>query len=133
MNSHIHHVPGRLRLRTQRLKRDHRRAGEIEEALRGLPAVTSAEVNPLTGSVTVHYDRAITDLAALTEILQQHAGLDGRLPAPSTSFPQTSRRAPGPGAVPGERMVHTVAKTAARYLLEQALERSVVLLLASLL
>lgn len=57
MNPDFHHIPGRLRVRAPRLKRDERAAATVRAQLERLPGVTSARVNVVTGSVTVTYDR----------------------------------------------------------------------------
>ena len=51
-----HASPGRLRLKVDHIKNDPERAGEIEDQLRTVRGIVSAEANPLTGSLLLTYD-----------------------------------------------------------------------------
>lgn len=78
MVSYLHHVPGRLRVRMPGVKRNPPAARAVERALMTAQAgVTKVRANPLTGSVTVHYDIARTApapvLARLLALGEQHA------------------------------------------------------------
>lgn len=89
MAHYIHHVPGRLRIRTPRLKRDTIRAEAAEALVLTIDGVTAARANSMTGSLTVGYQRdvvsaeTILDALALRGYYQpelvQHA--DHQLPA----------------------------------------------------
>jgi len=56
MLEYVHFVPGRLRLKITTL-RHHRSAAEAEADVAAIPTVTSAVANPLTGSLTINFDR----------------------------------------------------------------------------
>lgn len=56
MSHYIHHVPGRLRVKSPRLKRNEREAAQTRACLDQLHGVHAAEVNTLTGSILIHYD-----------------------------------------------------------------------------
>lgn len=89
MGHYIHHVPGRLRIRTPRLKRDAVHAEAAEAFALTIEGVTAARANCVTGSITVGYQRdvvsaeTILDALALRGYYQpesvQHA--DHQLPA----------------------------------------------------
>ena len=64
MNDYLHHVPGRLRVRSDRLRRNQKAASEIRVFLGALDGIVDFSHNPVTGSVTVLYDRANFDPAA---------------------------------------------------------------------
>ncbi len=51
----VHHIPGRLRVRLPRSRRDPRLLGELREFVSGLGGVHQVEINPVTGSILVHY------------------------------------------------------------------------------
>lgn len=55
MNCYIHHVPGRLRIRTARLNRAECRA-KLGHTLEELPGISSHSHNDKIGSVLIHYD-----------------------------------------------------------------------------
>jgi hypothetical protein len=49
-------VPGRLRLRVERVKRDKAFARTVEERLGAIDGIRKVEINGLTGSVLVSYE-----------------------------------------------------------------------------
>jgi len=59
MVNYVHHVPGRLRIQTQQLKRDEAKAQAVERYLQSIDGITSARVNALTGSITVNYQKDV--------------------------------------------------------------------------
>jgi Heavy metal associated domain 2 len=61
-----HFLPGRLRVKSEKVKHNLPLAREIEHTLTGLHSIWRVEANPLTGSVLVLYDpRAPESLSAL--------------------------------------------------------------------
>jgi Heavy metal associated domain 2 len=58
MAPYLHHVPGRLRLRTRSLKNDEAKAAEIRALFAQLPGIKAVELNLVTGSMLVRYDTA---------------------------------------------------------------------------
>jgi hypothetical protein len=66
----VHAVPGRIRLKISRLKRDPKYAVAIRDRLLALPGIRSVEANPLTASVVVSYN-AETTLPALVPSLSE--------------------------------------------------------------
>ena len=64
MLEYLHFVPGRLRLKISELK-DQRRAAEAEAYAAAIPVVKSVVANPITGSLTINFEKdefAIYDL-----------------------------------------------------------------------
>ena len=51
----VHHIPGRVRVRLPKSRRDPRLLGELREFVMGLGGVQQVEINPVTGSILVHY------------------------------------------------------------------------------
>jgi hypothetical protein len=76
----VHAVPGRIRLKISRLKRDPKYAVTIRDRLLSLPGIRQVEANPLTASVLVSYNESATTFPALvpnlSEALQQFANPD---------------------------------------------------------
>ncbi len=80
MMLYIHHVPGRLRLQTPKLKRRPLAARSACNAAIGIPGVTAARANAMTGSLLVSYDRHRTTPATLWQALREHGLAAGPLP-----------------------------------------------------
>jgi hypothetical protein len=64
---YLHHLPGRLRVRNPILKRNSQKAGEVQLFLEGTRGVNLVRLNPVTGSVTIHYTPTEIDGSALIE------------------------------------------------------------------
>jgi Heavy metal associated domain 2 len=69
MLEYVHFVPGRLRLKITALRRQ-RSAAEAAAKVAALPMVTSAVANPLTGSLTINFDRRQLSIGHLWEQLR---------------------------------------------------------------
>lgn len=55
----VHLVPGRVRLKSKQLRTVPTLAQKIRGAFRGIPGMQSVEVNAVTGSVLILYDRQL--------------------------------------------------------------------------
>ncbi len=126
MTTHAHHLPGRLRLRYRRLKQQRGLIEQIVEALREVPGISSADGNPITGGILIHYDvRAAIhepfwrDLELV--LLAHHLEHDPR------AFGRESGQG-GRAAALGQTVVNGVAK-----LVDKLLERPALALVARLL
>jgi hypothetical protein len=71
MSSYVHHVPGRLRVRTAAVKRNPQAAALARQSLSAVSGVLSAETNTLTGSVTVRYDPSTISQHGIFDVLQR--------------------------------------------------------------
>jgi len=58
MTHYIHHVPGRLRVKTAAVKGSERNARRVREHFSRREGVQAVEANVVTGSVIVRYDAA---------------------------------------------------------------------------
>jgi hypothetical protein len=65
MTQYIHHVPGRLRVKTLYLKRNETKAAEVCRFLAGIAGVVACDVNTLTGSIVISYDTSLTSAEML--------------------------------------------------------------------
>jgi|ERR1700693_4336724 len=66
----VHHLPGRLRLRSTALKGDPRAIAKAKCRLGEIRGVASVTANPCTGSLLLEYDPAIVAPGKLTEMLE---------------------------------------------------------------
>lgn len=63
----VHSIPGRVRLRLPRLRRDAGLGAALEQSLRGLPGVASVRIAPGAASAIVEHDPAAADVPAIVE------------------------------------------------------------------
>ncbi len=56
MSAYIHHVPGRLRIRTDKLRRASCKSEQLQNTLMQLQGVEQCQINAKNGSLLVHYD-----------------------------------------------------------------------------
>jgi hypothetical protein len=136
--TYLHHTCGRLRLRCQPLRRNSVECEMARLSLSVITGVRAAAANPLTGSLTIHYDPATLAAGRLEAALRVMGYLEGA-PAPTrylrkpalpklpaitaavptlSSIPAPTRRAAGAAA-------GTLVKMAAGVLVEKAVERAV--------
>jgi copper chaperone CopZ len=71
----VHHLPGRLRLRTASLKGDARGSDKARRYLARIEGVTSVTANPGTGSLLVEYDTAVLRPADVVGVLVSHGDI----------------------------------------------------------
>ncbi len=121
MSYYIHHVPGRLRVKSPLLKRNEHHAARTKAYVGGLHGVRSMEINPVTGSLVVHYDTAALRGEELLERLRHlghvQSGVHAQAPVIHTG-----------GMSPLQKFSDTLVNK----LVETALERSATALIAAL-
>ena len=76
MRHYIHHVPGRIRVRTPHLKNRPLRADEISRGLRERQGVRSVRMNVVTGSVTVTFAPSVISGEAILDQLSRSGVVD---------------------------------------------------------
>jgi len=126
VSHYIHHIPGRLRVRSAAIRRNEFRAEALKALLKSAEGVNSAEVNTLTGSIVVRYDPALTSGQSVADMLRDRGYLT------SSTLGDTSAPARDLAAFGGE-IGGLVAKKVATYAIETAVERSMFALVAALL
>jgi hypothetical protein len=90
MLEYVHFVPGRLRLKITTLK-SQRRAAEAEANVAAIPMVMSAVANPLTGSLTINFDRQQLSIGDLWEKLRGLGYVSENRPEPTGHSPEVNR------------------------------------------
>lgn len=75
MEFYVHHVPGRLRVRIPAIRKNHRKAHQINELL-DVYGVDELKVNPLTGSVVVKFDPSQVTPEQLLQLLKAEGLFD---------------------------------------------------------
>lgn len=71
MSHYIHHVPGRLRVRSSSFRCDPVSARLAEGELSAIDGVREVRVNPRAGSITVHYEPTRLTRAQILDRLEQ--------------------------------------------------------------
>lgn len=76
MSCYLHHVPGRVRIKSPYLKGRPVLAQELEEKVRVLPGIKVVSANALTGSLLVYYDEKRVNAGAITQLVSNETGID---------------------------------------------------------
>lgn len=75
MSYYIHDVPGRLRIKSPKLKYRPERCAAIQLKLKSINGVTTTKVNATTGSVTINYNRKELSSNYLLNVLVREKAL----------------------------------------------------------
>ena len=116
MLEYVHFVPRRLRLKITTLK-SQRRAAETEAVVAAIPMVTSAVANPLTGSLTINFDRRQLSIGALWEKLRVLGYVSENRPEPTVDGPAVDRF----GRVVAAALIEAVVQQSAQALVRALL------------
>ena len=73
MSHYIHDIPGRLRVRTPAIQRNHYLAHEVSGSLAMLRGIHTVTVKVVTGSIVIHYDQRVIRSREIIATLT-HAG-----------------------------------------------------------
>lgn len=76
MAQYMHHVPGRLRIKSPVLKRNEQEAKAVQELLLDQQGVLRSEVNPVTGSILVLYDGSVVQVQWIVGLLKRQGYLE---------------------------------------------------------
>jgi hypothetical protein len=126
MSHYIHHVPGRLRIKTLRLKRNEVLASSVCKLLAGTPGVLDCEVKTVTGSVIISYDGSQTDRERLLWLLKSHDVI-----TEIVKIDEGGKA--GPVSKTASAVIEGAGKAAFGFLVEKAVERSAVALIGAIL
>jgi Heavy metal associated domain 2 len=128
MMLYIHHVPGRLRIQTARLKADWQLAQAACDRAIAIEGVVEVRANSLTGSLTIGYNREHLTPAALWEQLRERDLVSGPLPI-TNERGVTRAELTVPALGSGRGLFGLVAGV----VLEKLLERSALALVSALI
>ncbi|TVR82488.1 MAG: heavy-metal-associated domain-containing protein [Rhodospirillales bacterium] len=127
MSPYVHHVPGRLRIRTAAIKRRPDAAERARRQLAAIDGVTAADANALTGSLTLRYDPARIAHHDLIGFLRSHGYGDLEVAAAGDV-----QRPAAPANAAVNELAETAVKTVAVVVLEKLIERSTVALIGAI-
>lgn len=121
MSGYLHHVPGRLRIKTPRIRRNEAEAARLRTLLENIDGIVSHEINTLTGSVLIRYSTG--EVQAILDALAKHGYFSAAHPGPAPA--STESATPKTCEPLGSR----VAKMALGIALEKAVETSLGMLI----
>lgn len=130
MNVDFHHVPGRLRIRVAKLKRNESHAASAQHLLLAVEGVAAARVNLVTGSITVTYDPEVLNVEQLIELLVERGYVAADLVDLNGQTQATAMaRAVELSATRAGRMI---AKATFSFVVEKTIERSALALIGAI-
>lgn len=125
MVEYIHHVPGRIRVKSPLIKKNEANARAAMQLVQSLDGVTSVEVNPVTGSVIVNYDKHVLDPFAMLSTLKLHGYID--------SAALGTRNEEGALYTAASKVGEAFGKAVFGALVDKAIERSAMALVGALI
>lgn len=123
MSTYVHHVPGRLRIRTAAVKRNPEAAARARQSLSAVAGVLSAEANSVTGSVTLRYDPATISQHDIVAVLRRAGYAHGNPGQDGPASPESVIN----------RYADVVAEKIAAFVVKKVLERSAAVLIGALI
>ena len=126
--TYVHHVPGRLRLQTPRLKRNPQAAETALGKALAITGVLEARVSAVTGSLLVTYNKRELTPAVLWQSLCETGIVSG--PNPIEESVPVTRAWIGPPSADSDKGLSGVV---AGIIVERLLERSAVALVGALI
>lgn len=69
---YIHNVPGRLRVRSEILKRNRFAADSVRISLSTMPGIGVVEINRISGSILVHYNHKVVNHEDIISLLERN-------------------------------------------------------------
>jgi Heavy metal associated domain 2 len=129
MSHYLHHVPGRLRLKTRSLKNSSAKAAEVRALFKQLPGIEAIEFNLLTGSMLVRYDAASITSAKILGFLVANSvitSIPEARPRPAAKLFDGSVR-----ASIAENLAQRLARSLADFVIEKVLQRAALALISA--
>jgi hypothetical protein len=118
------------------MKRNEEKPAAVRASLSAVTGVTNVANNVLTGSITVHYDWRKTRTPVLLDVLKNHGWLEPTVAIHvSSGDARVTRRATRARGTSGRNppLRQSLAKAVAGFLVEKAIERSLIALVAAVL
>lgn len=76
MNYYIHHVPGRLRIKSPIIKNNKYIAEELKKSLSTLYGVATVDINLTTGSILINYNKTAISSNEIINLLERKGYFD---------------------------------------------------------
>jgi copper chaperone CopZ len=122
MTHYIHHVPGRLRVKSLMIKKNETQARLVKDCLNEMNGVRATEVNTVTGSIVVNYDAHLVHSETILNSLWDQGYIDQVTPHSDLVVMSS-----------GASLAQKVSDAVVNKLVETVVERSAVALIAALI
>ena len=76
MSYYIHNVPGRLRLKSPLIKKNVNASYEIRKSLGAINGITTVDINSVTGSLLINYNRKVVRHDDIVNLLERKGFFD---------------------------------------------------------
>ena len=76
MSYYMHNIPGRLRVKSPRLKRNDAAEDELRMALSTIQGIAAVDFNPVTGSLLINYNHRTTNHEDIISLLERKGYFD---------------------------------------------------------
>jgi Heavy metal associated domain 2 len=116
----MHHVPGRLRIKSSVLKGNEQEAQAVQQLLLDQQGILRSEVSTLTGSILIYYDGSAVQAQRIVGLLKRRGYLQPSVPV-------------HPAALSLQQPVTSARDVFVKVLVETLLERSAALLIRAVL
>jgi len=123
MNEYLHHVPGRMRIRTRVLRSESQERSQALRRLRAIPGVRSLRLNEKAASVTLYYDTAAISGPELLQTLRREC--------PQATMPAATPNTPRPPRMISRPIAAEIGKMALGVLVNKGVSYSLASLLRS--
>jgi hypothetical protein len=123
VNEYLHHVPGRMRIRTPLFRSESHERSQALRRLRAIPGVRSLRLNEKAASVTLYYDTAAISGRALLEALQREC--------PQATVPPATPKTRRPPRLTSRPIAAEIGKMALGVLVNKGVSYSLASLLRS--
>lgn len=120
MSHYIHHVPGRLRVKSPSLKRNEQHALQTKKHIDGVHGVLASEFNSVTGSLVIKYDTSLVGAHTLLDSLRDLGHVHPHQPVPAAHSA-------------GMTVTQRISDTVVNKLVETVIERSATALIAAVI
>jgi NADPH-dependent curcumin reductase CurA len=124
MSHYLHHVPGRLRIKTSHLKRNEAKAEKVRTLLEAVEGILACQVNTITGSAVVTYEPELTTPERILHLLKEYEYVAAHV---------SVGKANASVARTVDNITENVGKAIFGVVVEKALERSALALIGAIL
>jgi hypothetical protein len=124
MSHYLHHVPGRLRIKTPHLKRNEAKAAKVCSLLEAVEGIQTCQVNTITGSAVVTYTPELTSPERILHLLKEYEYVAAHV---------SVEKGNGSLARSVDNITENVGKALFGVVVEKALERSALALIGAIL